>query len=118
MYIETPAIIIEEYSTIIKNVELSESIKEIKYDKNIFKKKYIDTSLLTILKNIDQKKLRESSSRKGFYLKELKKIASDLGIDTMAKKTELKNSIIEILNNEGLLDKNLFGEILVNKTNK
>lgn len=117
MYIETPAIIIKEYSNIIKNVQLSESIKEIKYDKKL-RRKEVNLSILNILQNIDQKKLSDSSSRKGFSLNDLKEIANNLGIDKTLKKTELKNSIIEILNNEGLLDKNLFGDIVGYKTNK
>lgn len=106
------AIILPNVSTILNDNRLPESIKEIKFVKidNVEERK--DTYITNILKNIDQKKLkntRAGDTTTAYNLTALKEIALKLDMPKSNNKSKMQ-LLIDIINNlksSGLLNENL-----------
>jgi hypothetical protein len=105
-------IILPNVSTILSNNRLPESIKEIKFVKidNVEERK--DTYITNILKNIDQKKLkntRAGDTTTSYNLTALKEIALKLDMTKSNNRSKIQ-LLIDIINNlksAGLLNENL-----------
>jgi|688.fasta_scaffold116286_2 hypothetical protein len=104
------AIILPNVSTILNDNRLPESIKEIKFVKidNFEEKK--ETFIMSILRNIDQKKLKKTRSgdtSNSYNLTALKQIALQLEMPNNKNKMQLLIDITNKLKSAELLNENL-----------
>ena len=104
------AIMLPNVSTLLIDNKLPESIREIKFVKiyNLEEKK--DTLIMSILKNIDQKRLkpkRSGDTSNSFKLDALKQLALQLEIPNNRRKIDILIDIINMLKSAELLNENL-----------